>query len=242
MDSKGNGLPANVFLTSGLVVVKSHSVCQVLKFRGNRAFLLIVACVNLFCAIAWVVVLMAFNGAVGKWYAVDSMPPSKPRVAVIIAAVCIGIVMDCFEFSDLVLEIFRNGRDCKKSWENISKEIKEDKKNTLMILGVIVLEIAFAILVALSLNNGIGRWVYGALQLLVWVKWVIGSCILGAFSPEYVPTTFARREWKDHRVVLKNSTVQWVDEGTLVYCSSFFLNAVMVGVMGDWAGIWKTVK
>lgn len=247
VDSKGNGLPANVFLTSGLVVVKSHSVCQVLKFRGNRFFLVIVACVNLLCAIAWVVVLIAFNGAVGKWYAVHSMPPSKPRVAVIIAAVCIGIVIDCFEFSDLVLEIFRNGRDPKKSWEEtwkkISKEIKEDKKNTLMILGVIVLEIAFAVLVALSLNNGIGRWVYGALQLLVWVKWVIGSWILGAFSPEYVPTTFAPRQWNDHgRAVLKYSSAQWVDEGTLVYCSSFFLNAVMVGVMGDWAGIWKTLK
>jgi len=35
----------------------------------------------------------------------------------------------------------------------------------------IVLEIIFAVVVeALGLNKGIGRWVYRALQVLVWVK------------------------------------------------------------------------
>lgn len=229
VDSKGNGLPANVFLTSGLVVVKSDSVCQVLKFRGNRFFLLIVGCVNLLCAIAWAVVLIAFNGGIGKWYAVPSMAPSKPRVAVIIAAICIGIVMDCFELSK---------RTLKKIW----KIKKKENQNTCMILGVIVLEIVFAVVVGLGLNKGIGRWVYGALQLLVWVKWGIGSSILGAYSPEYVSRPAKPIEDKDGRVVLQYSSAKWVDQGTLVYSSSFLLNAVMVGVMGDWAGIWSTWK
>lgn len=253
VDSKGNGLPANVFLTSGLVVVKSDSVCQVLKFRGNRFFLLIVGCVNLLCAIAWAVVLIAFNGGIGKWYAVPSMAPSIPRVAVIIAAICIGIGMDCFEcfkisrnygdknpFWKEICNQFSNSGEDKKSW----KEIKEERGNALMIWGVIILEILFVVVVAvaLGLNKGIGRWVYGSLQLLVWFKWGIGSCILGAYSPEYFPTTTERRWNKAHRFELDYSSAQWVDEGSLVYCSSFFLNAVMVGVMGDWAGIWSTWK
>lgn len=229
VDSKGNGLPANVFLTSGLVVVKSDSVCQVLKFRGNRFFLLIVGCVNLLCAIAWAVVLIAFNGGIGKWYAVTSMAPSKPRVAVIIAAIFIGIVMDCFELSK---------RTLKKVW--IIK--KKENQNTSMILGVIILEIVFFVVGCLGLKKGIGRWVYGALQLLVWVKWGIGSSILGAYSPEYVSTSSERHKDANGRLILKYSSAKWVDEGSLVYSSSFLLNAVMVGVMGDWAGIWSTWK
>lgn len=233
VDSKGSGLPANVFITSGLVVVKSDSVCQVLKFRGSRTVLVIVGCVNLLCAIAWALVLIAFNGGVGKWYAVSSMPPSKPRVAVIIAAICIATGMDIFE----ILKKLR-----KETSKEISKKIKE--KNTLMILGVITLELAFAVVAAaaLGLNKGIGRWVYGALQLLVWFKWGIGSAILGAYSPEYVSTSAERGKDNDGRVILKYSSANWVDEGTMVYCSSFFLNSVMVGVMGDWAGIWSTWK
>lgn len=280
VDSKGNGLPANVFLTSGLVVVKSDSVCQVLKFRGNRFFLLMLlsTCfVNLLCAIAWAVVLIAFNGGIGKWYVVPSMAPSKPRVAVIIAAICIGIVMDCFEFRKLAMEciqIFRNGRDSEKPSRDISNEvsngtnsktssmdisnevsndtdsqnplnqiwekIKEYKRNRLMILVVIIFEIAFA--VVFGLNKRIGRWVYGALQLLVWVKWLSGSFILGAYSPEYVPTRAKRKKGEDGGAFLDYSSAQWDDEGSLVYSSSFLLNAVMVGVMGDWAGIWSTWK
>lgn len=259
VDSKQTGLPANVFLTSALIVVKSKSVCQVLQFRGNIFWLMLLSTffVNLLCAIAWAFVLIAFNGGSGKWYAVPSMAPSKPRVAVIIAAICIAIGMDCYDLARKRSEIFRKiqeklerkigkkspEKSLKKNWKDISEEIKKDMKVTLILPGVIILEIAFAVVlaVAVSLNNGIERWVYGALHLLVWVKWGIGSSILGAYSIEHVPKIPDRPTDSGPKRV-KYTPANWFEEGSLVYSSSFVLNAVMVGVMGDWTGIWNIWK
>jgi len=74
------------------------------------------------------------------------MPPSKPRVVVIITVIFIGLGMDCLEM--------------------VSKKISGRIK--LMLWAVIVLEIGCiaigtAILGALG-TKGFGRWVYSALQ------------------------------------------------------------------------------
>jgi len=98
VDSKGTGFAANAFVTSALVKCNANSTCQLLSFRGClvgvRSLSLIVGCVNLICSISWAV-LIGFEGSASKWYAINSMPPSKPRVAVIMAAIGIALGMDC---------------------------------------------------------------------------------------------------------------------------------------------------
>ena len=56
---------------------------------------------------------------------------------------------------------------------------------------------------------GIGKWVYGALQALIWIKWAIGSYMLGDCN-ERVARTDIRSS------------------------SAFMLNAVLAGVRGKW--------
>lgn len=66
-----------------------------------------------------------------------------------------------------------------------------------------------------------GRWIYSALQALVWVKWGCGTSFLGAYSYDY------------DRIV-----VPWaydVSAGHGLMCASaFFLNAILAGVRGQW--------
>ena len=66
---------------------------------------------------------------------------------------------------------------------------------------------------------GIGKWVYGALQALIWIKWAIGSYMLGDCN---------------ERVAGKGNRFSF-QRGTIVYSSAFMLNAVLAGVRGKWA-------
>jgi hypothetical protein len=67
-----------------------------------------------------------------------------------------------------------------------------------------------------------GKWIYGALQILVWLKWVLGSAFLlrdihGEFFGK-TPST-----WK-----------------SLAYSSPFLLNAVLAEVRSRWGPwLWK---
>nr|ADE76886.1 unknown [Picea sitchensis] len=208
--------------------VDNTSVCQVLSFRGTllgiRTLSFIVGCVNLICSFSWAV-LIAFEGGTGKWYEIEAMPPSKPRIAVIIAAICIGLAMDCSElFSE-------------KSGGSRSLVIHGRKR--LMLWAVIVLEtmcIVSCIAVAgvLGIKKGFGRWVYSALQGLVWVKWGTGSYLLGDYSPEHVHRPSSTTTLEPGLETLDYSSAKWVDHGSLVYSSAFLLNAVLAGVRGKW--------
>ena len=116
VNSTGNGLAANVFLNSALVTsyadntsasnvddTNNTSVCQVLSFRDGTLLspetlsFIVPGFVNLICSITWAV-FIASGKSTGKWYEMPSIPPSKPIIAAIMAAICIGLVMDCSEF------------------------------------------------------------------------------------------------------------------------------------------------
>lgn len=73
-----------------------------------------------------------------------------------------------------------------------------------------------------------GRWVYGALQVLVWVKWATGSYLLGEYPPEYDSQS------KDENGILVYSSAFTYDNGILVYSSAFWLNALLAGVRFKW--------
>nr|ABK24775.1 unknown [Picea sitchensis] len=210
VDSKGSGFAANAFLTKAVSKVqpipedKTKYVCHVLTFRGTlgiRTFSIMVGIVNLFCSITWVV-LIALNGSVGKWYDSHSIPLSKPRVVVTMASIGIMLAMDCLHLYlfPRSTKFLKNLKDC-------------------MVLAVILSEIIC--LVASSVIMGtlgievFGKWLYIALHVLVWVKWGVGSYLLGEYPPEY--------ESEFH-----------YGNGILVYSSVFLLSSVLAGIRGDW--------
>jgi hypothetical protein len=117
----------------------------------------------------------------------------------------------------------------------VSKKISGRKK--LMLRAVIVLEIGCiatgsAILGALG-TKGFGRWVYSALQGLVWVKWGIGSYLLGEYSPEYVHRPSRTTTMGSGHETMAYSSGRWIDNGILVYSSAFLFNAVLSAVRGN---------
>lgn len=200
VESKGVGFPASAFLTAAEVQVRvpadnctvdKYSVCQVLSFRCKylsiRSISITVGGFNLICSAYWAV-LVALDGGARIWYEIHSMLPSEPRVVVIIVAICFGCVMDFWDFGKEIRSL--GEKDEYKSAPLVKIPFKkENRKSSYMRLTVIVIEIVFVavVVVRLCLNEGIGRWVYSALQLLVWVKWAIGSYLLGLYSPDYDP-------------------------------------------------------
>eukprot|EP00253_Pinus_taeda_P002970 PITA_02970 len=218
VDSKGNGFCANSFLTSAVVksAADNTNVCQVLRFRGVtllslRSLSFISGCINLICSVTWIVLAASESGN-GKWYKINSIRPSKPRVVVIITVICIGLVMD-------FLEMF-------------SKKIRGRKR--FLLRAVIVLEIcciatASTILGALG-RKGFGRWHYSALQTLVWAKWGIGCYLLGEYSPEYVHRPSRITTMHSGRGALSYSSARWIDNGIMVYSSAFLFNGVLAAV------------
>jgi hypothetical protein len=116
----------------------------------------------LICSISWIV-LVALEGGANKWYHTHSMPPSEGRIIVILVGICIALVMDAFDLK-LYLQIRRMPRFRGSN----------HRKITLLICATIVLEILC--IVGCSAIAGVmgikafGRWIYSALQCLVWVK------------------------------------------------------------------------
>lgn len=180
MKSEGRVWAANAYLTKATFNTDKH-VCMTFKGNNLRAITLslLVGGVNLICFICWAV-LIWFKGSH------SSLPLSIPRVAVIITAICIALVMDCLYF-------FRKKRDYK-------------------VLLMIILEItciaAVSVVVKISDINAFGKWIFLTLQVLVWVKWGIGSYIVD-------------NNFGDH-------------SGILVCSSAFLLNAALTGVRSDW--------
>lgn len=90
------------------------------------------------------------------------------------------------------------------------------------LVAVVILEIGCiaSLVVRLSMNKGVGRWVYSSMQVLVWVKWGIGSFLLGDNASENEDAS---------------PLISWIRKrGTWVYCSAFLLNAMLAGVRGKW--------
>lgn len=226
VDSKGTGFAANAFITSALVKCNANSTCQVLSFRGClvgiRSLSLIVGCVNLICSISWAV-LIGLEGSSSKWYGINSMPLSKPRVAVIMAAIGIALGMDC-----LHLYLIRR------------EKLYLSRKRRLMVWGVIVLEIGSIVAGgSLGIKKGCGRWVYSLLQGLVWVKWGIGSYLLGDRDDQ---VEYDRLRHNGEPIYPQGVYVNFISNdisrvfsyGIMVYSSAFLLNAVLAGVRGKW--------
>jgi hypothetical protein len=242
VDTKGTGFAANAFLTKAVVQADNNNtqVCQILRFRGNRVGIrslsFIVGCVDLISSLGWAV-LIAFEGG-----ADSSPPPSMPIVAVIIVAIGTALVMDAgaWMYSVCVDEAWL---DTAASVLIIVTSIafspvvtpmlwlyfmwrKHNYSGELMIMTAISLETAWIVIgstVAGTLGMKVfGRWIYGAFQILVWVKWATGSYVLNhGISSEF----FGRIP--EERLALP-------------YSFAFLLNAVLAGVRCKWeAWPWK---
>lgn len=205
VDAKGSGFAANAFVTEAKVKCDSRNktnVC-VLRFRSGllsvRSVSYIVGCVNLLCSIAWIV-LIAFEG---KWYGTHSTSPSTPRVAIILGAIVIALGMDSLNL-------------CTDSFH--SDEI-------IWVLGGVVTEVGCIVTcsVFLGMKKGLGRWLYSVIQVLVWLKWGIGSLLLGDRNLEEIYMDLSRGTFHIDR-----------RRGTLIYCSAFLVNAILAGVRGKW--------
>lgn len=95
---------------------------------------------------------------------------------------------------------------------------------------MIVLEIGCIVSCGAVARNwgikGFGRWIYSALQGLVWVKWGIGSYLLGEYSPEHESGVFRTSFHPDSL----DEHSMWIKGGILVYSSAFWLNSTLAGV------------
>ena len=115
---------------------------------------------------------------------------STPRVAVIVTAFCIALLMDCFYF--------------------FSK--KRDYKLLIAIILEIICIVAVTVVATTLVINSFRKWVYSAVQALVWVKWGLGSYILDKYLTD--------------------------NSGVLVLSSAFLLNAALAGIRSDWKAYW----
>lgn len=231
VDSRGNGFAINAFVTyarvkssqvrSANIETEHRDVCQVLTFRGNFLRLgtlsIIGACVNLICSFGWTLLVAIEGGVVVKWQYTPSMPLSETRVAIIMAGIVTGLGMDC-------LHLYLGRR------ETVSKN------RVIIVCAMIVLEIE-CIAVCSTIARvwgikGFGRWIYSALQVLIWVKWAAGSYLLGErlSNSDSGPIMTTVDKEKHHK---------WTDSGILVYSSAFLLNAFLAGVRGKWKYISK---
>lgn len=182
VDSRGTGIAANVFLKKCEVYsnAENTNVCQVLTFRGNllnfRTFSFIIGGVNLMCSISWGVLI----AIPGNWYDTLSMPPSKARIVILIAAIGIAFLMDCLQFYLYHSEAINEDHDTEKL---------EIILLLVMILEIVCMIVGSAVVGTLGIK-GFGKWTYSAIQVLVWVKWGFGSYSLRKFRRPLTPWAF----------------------------------------------------
>jgi hypothetical protein len=234
VDSKGSGFAANAFLTKAEVKSDENNtqVCQALFFRGSVLCIITfvsTGCANLICSIGWAV-LISFEGGVDS-----SPPPSMPVVVLIIAAIGAALGMDAASVHfgsywkynpnkaavmvailsvplwPVTIPIFLI------KWLRCIPHISNAE---LMIWSAVYLEAACieaGSVVARTLGiRGFRRWIYGALQILVWAKWATGSHFLNKMnSQEFFGKSINR--WQ-----------------VLTYSSAPLLNAVLAGVRCKW--------
>lgn len=231
VDSKGSGFGANAFLTKAESKVEVDSetkyVCHVLTFRGTlasiRTFSFGVCIFNVFCCISGVL-LIALNGRLGNWYDSHPFTLDKGRVVGITALILVISGMDCWH-------LYKLWKDRDTSSSTPEKE-KFRLIATVMVLVVFIFELIWvgagiAIVVTSGVKrvkvdekwsykgvNGSDKWFY-SLYILVWIKWAVGSFLLGEYPPEY-----------DSEFDYGN--------GILVYSSAFLLNSALAGARSNW--------
>lgn len=214
LDGKGTGFSANAFLTSASVVRNESSLCQVLSFRDSkivcvRTLSYVVGSVNLICSITWGVLI-----ACEKRFGIHSMPPSKRTLVVMLVFIGVALLLDFLMLMDYLCDILSLALlSVSLRW------IYEYREENIMFLGEILLETVYIVVgtVMVVKGMGIGKWVYGALQALIWIKWAIGSYMLGDCN---------------ERVAFKDRPS--FKPGIIVYSTAFMLNAVLAGVRGKW--------
>lgn len=233
VDTKGSGFAASAFLMKAKA--RKDNDCRVLRFRGTRSgirtFSYIVASVNFICSIIWAI-FVPLHG--GKWYDKKSIPPSERRVIAIMVGVGIALFMDCkhlmylqyskkpSDFKELTVQVDPKDSDAKEPatinfwFRPIVKVYRVWLKPKVMVSTVIILEMVCISCLGIVLRfKCFGRWLYSALHILVWIKWGVGSYLLGEYPPEY------------------DSQISF-DNGILVYSSAFLLNSILAGVRVDW--------
>lgn len=134
------------------------------------------------------------------------------------AAILISLAMDCL---DLLLVRLGDGY----RWR-----VSPQKLHMLWVaifLDITYIVVGAAVVGALGMK-AIGRWIYSVMEGIVWVKWGIGSYLLGEYSIEY---DNSRRSRESEGGFRRN----WGSQGgVLVYSSSFLLNAILAGVRAKW--------
>lgn len=237
VNSKGNGFAANAFLTKALVNYNADNtnVCQMLTFRGDlvslRTLSLMVACGNLICCITWMVLIALESGGPGKWFDIRSMPPSKPRVALIMAAMGYGLLVTCV---DLYLSKFDRGA---KSLSQRRKPPAITGWAVMIALEIVCIVCCCAVVGNLGIK-GFGTWLYSVVQGIVWVKWGISSYLLG----EYLDERDIPRKGVHGIVecgISEDVSAVRMRHGIIMYCKAFLLNAGLAGVRGNWDYSWK---
>jgi hypothetical protein len=196
------------------------------------------SCINLILSFIWSLVV-AFRGGAGQWYDIHSMPLSKPRVMVIMAGIGIALLMDFLDLLCLSKRIRQRAQSDRIRQRAQSDSRGLTDRERLMLLVMIVLEMSCivsgsAVLRTLGVK-GFGKWVYSAMQILVWVKWGIGSYLMDKFLNELHSTECGRRTDGN---ILGYSSRRWssyrLESGILVYSSAFLLNAILAAVRAKW--------
>lgn len=219
VDAGAREFPGHLFVNKAEVRSNDDNtnVYQWLSFRGNvwnpKALSVIVGIVNLACSITWAV-LVAMEGHGNKWYHTHSMPPSKGRLLVIFVGIAIALSMDCV---DLYLYL-QNARLNIRGWFHRRRKHDDRRRKILIVCTMIVFQI-LCIVSSSVVARAVGikpfdRWVYGAVQGLVWAKWGIGTYLIG----QYV----------DETELTHKST------GKYMCSSAFFLNAILAGARAKW--------
>jgi hypothetical protein len=151
------------------------------------------------------------------------MPPSKATIVILIAAIGIAFLMDCLQ-----MYLYRT----KAIVEDHGYHASLDLKFSIPFWLVMILEMACiisgsAILATLGIK-GFGRWTYSAIQLLVWVKWGLGSSLLGVYSydrQEPPPNVWLELDEFDDPVGYTARLAPWahdVSAGHGLMCASAF--------------------
>lgn len=170
---------------------------------------------NLICCFGWALLVAIEGDVVVKWHYTPSMPLSETRLAIIMAGIVTVLGMDC-------LHLY------------LGRPYSKNPVRFIIVCAMIVLEIAcIALCSTLARVWGIKgfdrwRWIYSALQVLVWVKWAAGSYLLGERLSKYDSGPIMTE------TLAASRAKQWTDNGILVYSSAFLLNAFLAGVRGKW--------
>lgn len=236
VDRKGSGFAANAFLTKALVECDANNTVQFLSFRGNvvgiRTVSLTAGCINLFCSIVWAV-LIAFDGGADT-------SPSRLRVVVIYAAILIAWAMNYRMLSPIYTQFMtyvRRPWSISGIYQSIHSQFMTyvcspwsiPRIYQYLFITAICTEtmclVSFFIVLQILGAEGFGNWLYSAVQILVFLKWMAGCYILDGET------------WRQFHGWTSPSTRDF-----LPYSSAFLLNGALAGVRATWdPWPWKDI-